>query len=119
MARLSDVCKIQPHWIMRLFGARSAIFKLTEEALQIETENGKQYWVPVESIGEGSTFKKGLLFSRVSFLTNQGKLTFRGLPKAEGKALYQWAHTYWFQQIAPEISKVAGDIKELLGGHYP
>ena len=119
MNRFPTERQITPHWLMRLFGARSAIFKLTDAALQIETENGKQYWVPIESLGEGSTFKQGLLFSRVSFPTDQGKLTFRGLPKAEGKALYQWAHTYWFQQIAPQISKVAGDIKELLAGHYP
>lgn len=111
--------QVSPHWLMRLFGAKSATFRLLDAVLQIETEQGQRYLIPVDSLGGGTTYRKGLWFSTLSLLTDRGTLIFRGLRKADGLSLYRWSHACWLQKLAPEVSQTACKIETILANRYP
>ena len=48
--------QVTPHWIMRLFGAKSASFRLTESGLSVEMLSGERYIVLIESLADEAVY---------------------------------------------------------------
>ncbi len=59
---VSNHKEITPNWIMRLFGAKSASFRLTESGLSVELDPGERYVVLTESLSDEAVYHQGLFF---------------------------------------------------------
>lgn len=111
--------RVTPHWLMRLFGAQPAIFKLADNGLWVETDKGEQYVILVESLINPATFEQGAFFSRLLLRTDRGDKIFGGLSKKNGESLFDWLRAHWLQQLAPEVAQTASNIRALLNKGYP
>ncbi len=111
--------QIDPHWLMRLFGAESATFNLANGGLQVVTKNGDRYLILAESLANEATFQEGMVFARLVLQTDAGPKTFSGLRKKDAQALFHWLRQHWIRQLSPEVAKTAEDIRTLMAKGYP
>ena len=109
--------QVEPHWLMRLLGAKPVIFHLLDSELRIET--GRRDRVAAESLYSCVGLKRGIVFSTLRLRTDQGVRIFRGLEKNEARSLFYWLRAYSLAKLAPDISLAAADIKNALAKGYP
>ncbi|MBJ6137938.1 UvrD-helicase domain-containing protein [Marinobacter litoralis] len=119
MNSVSSSAQIDPHWLMRLFGAESATFNLADGGLQVVTKDGDRYLILAESLANEATFQEGALFARLELQTDSGPKTFSGLRKKDAQELFRWLRQQWLRELSPEVGKTAEDIRSLLAKGYP
>ena len=110
---------IDPHWLMRLFGAKSATFNLDNGGLRVVTRDGGEYLILAESLANEATLQEGVFFARLVLQTDAGPKSFSGLNKKDAQALFRWLRQHWLRQLAPEVVKTAEKIKQILAEGYP
>lgn len=110
---------IEPHWIFRLLGAKTASLRLTDAGLRVRADSGEEYVILADSLANEATFKEGILFSRLILQTDRGEKTFRGLSKLDGEALFVWLRATWIEQLLPAVSQAEYQIKKILARGYP
>lgn len=64
MTTLSSSRHIAPHWLMRLFGAKSATFTLADKGLQVVGADGDKYLIFAESLANEVALQEGAVFGR-------------------------------------------------------
>lgn len=119
MNSVSSSAQIDPHWLMRLFGAESATFTLANGGLQVVTKDGDRYLILAESLANEATFQDGALFARLVLQTDSGPKTFSGLRKKDAQEVFRWLRQQWLRELSPEVLKTAEDIRSLLAKGYP
>ncbi len=109
---------ITPHWLLRIFGAKSATFQITNEGVQVVI-NGEKYLTLAESLAHETAFQEGALFARLELRTSTGSKSLYGLRKKEGRTLFWWLREHWLRQLAPVVERSAEGIRAVLTQGYP
>ena len=111
--------RIEPHWLMRLFGARPVSLVLSENQLLLETTEGHSVVVLPESLADQDAHRSGRFFSSLRFTTPAGKVRIKGLVKTAAAAHFVWLQRQWLAQLAPAMANTANEIQQLLNAGYP
>jgi hypothetical protein len=84
---LSNQRQVTPHWIMRLFGVKSASFLLTESGLSVELVSDERYVVLTEALVDEAVYHQGLIFSKLTLKSDKGLMQLNLFEKRDLMAL--------------------------------
>ena len=119
MSQTTRTWQVQPSWLPRLLGARAVTFRREGVRLWVTMGGGAESEVLASSLGNRHVFHRGLLWSRLLLMTEQGSLVLRGLGRRDGAALFLRLKQCWLAALAPTVAQAVADIEKTLNGVYP
>ena len=115
MAGSAVAQQIHPHWLMRLFGAKTVEFTIDKGQLVAQTEKGERYLINARSLSHPELFRRGWLFSRLWLQSDRGECSFGGINKVQGKQFVAWLRRELITQLAPDVASTECHIRAQLG----
>lgn len=86
--------------------------------LYLSDDRGHRVEVVIASLGDGGAYREGVFFSTLTVKTVDGARSFKWLPKKTRDSTRQWLKTFWYRNIAHEVSKAASEVRLIFGLGY-
>lgn len=110
---------IVPHWLAKLFGAKSAVMNIVDGNILISINGSKPVAVELDDFDLSKVVKKGIFFSRVNIKAVHGNILLKGLTEDTVDKCANWLRAQWLIQISPSIRKIDETVRRILGQGYP
>ena len=111
--------QIIPHWLPKLFGAKSAVLNIVDDKILVTINDSQPLAVELNGFDLSNAVKKGIFFSSVNIKTVHGNIQLKGLTQDTANDCFVWLRAQWLIQISPSIRKVDEAVRRILGRGYP
>jgi DNA helicase-4 len=114
--RTYSIC-FKPHWLMSLFGAKTAVLSLGESGFELNM-NGRIQPVRLVSLKRDQSIKDGVFFSTITFATDKGRIVLDGLLKNYLDQSFKEIRSYYLSHLIPDVTAAADQISTIIEGGY-